>query len=73
VRVRLTDGRTLEARAPDGRGGPGRPLPPSAIIAKYRDNAARALPRDRVDALEQAVLGLDRLSSVRTITALCRS
>ena len=73
VRVRLTDGRTLEARAPDGRGGPARPLPPSAIIAKYRDNAARALPRDRVDALEQAVLGLDRLSSVRTITALCRS
>ena len=72
VRVRLTDGRTLEARVPDGRGGPARPLPPAAIVAKFRANAARALPADRVAALEAAVLELERLESVDTLTALCR-
>src|SRR5262245_57009562 len=30
VRIRLTGGRALEAREPDGRGGPCRPLPPTA-------------------------------------------
>src|SRR5262249_53588961 len=44
VRVRLRDGRLLEARTPDGRGGPARPLPAQAIVDKFRDNAGRALP-----------------------------
>jgi 2-methylcitrate dehydratase PrpD len=73
VRVRLIDGRTVEARAPDGRGGAARPLPPAAIVAKFRDNASRALPADRVADLEAAVLEVDRLSSVEALLALCRA
>jgi 2-methylcitrate dehydratase PrpD len=72
VRLRLRDGAVLEAREPDGRGGPARPLPPEAIVAKFRDNAARALPPDRVAALEQAALGLERLGPVSALLALCR-
>jgi 2-methylcitrate dehydratase PrpD len=73
VRVRLKDGRELEARVPHGRGGPERPLPDDALIAKFRDNARRALPPARVAALEAAVLELDRLKSVRELLRLCRA
>jgi len=72
VRLRLRDGGMLEAREPDGRGGPARPLPPEAIVAKFRDNAGRALPAARVAALEQAALGLERLDDVGMLIALCR-
>jgi 2-methylcitrate dehydratase PrpD len=73
VRIRLNDGRELEARAPHGRGGPERPLPDDALIAKFRDNARRALPPARVAALEAAVLELDRLKSLRELLRLCRA
>ena len=72
VRLRLKDGRTLEARAPDGRGSRARPLPAEAIVEKFRDNAARALPPPRVAEIERAVLALDTLGDVRALTALWR-
>jgi 2-methylcitrate dehydratase PrpD len=73
VRLRLHDGRTLEARTPDGRGSRSRPLPPEAIVEKFRDNAGRALAPARVAELERTVLDLERLRDVRTLTALCRA
>ena len=72
LRVRLRDGRMLEARVPDGRGSRSRPLSAQAIVDKFRDNAARALNSARVDELERTVLGLDTLRDVRALTALCR-
>ena len=72
VRVRLADGRVVEAREPDGRGGPARPLPQRAIVEKFRANAGRVLPAARVSELEGAVLGLDALADVRTLMPLCR-
>jgi len=72
VRVRLRDGRTLEARAPDGRGSVARPLPPEAIVEKFRDNAGRALAAARVAEIERAALSLDALADVRVLAALCR-
>jgi 2-methylcitrate dehydratase PrpD len=72
LRVRLRDGRVLEARVPDGRGSPARPLPPAAIIDKFRDNAARALPTSRVAEIERVVLRLDALPDVRALTSLLR-
>jgi 2-methylcitrate dehydratase PrpD len=73
VRVRLTDGRTLEARAPDGRGSRARPLPPEAIVEKFRDNAGRAVAPARVAEIERAALALDTLGDVRSLTTLCRA
>jgi 2-methylcitrate dehydratase PrpD len=72
VRVRLRDGRVLEARVPDGRGSLACPLPPEAIVEKFRDNAARALPAARVAELEHAALSLDTLPDVRMLVTLCR-
>jgi len=72
VRVRLRDGRVLEARSPDGRGSLARPLPREAIVEKFRDNAGRALSATHVAELERAVLSLDTLADVRPLTARCR-
>jgi 2-methylcitrate dehydratase PrpD len=72
VRLRLRDGRLVEAREPDGRGGAARPLEPGAIVAKFRDNARRALPADRVAALEKVALSIDSLDTVGTLLAACR-
>jgi 2-methylcitrate dehydratase PrpD len=73
VRLRLRDGRTLEARAPDGRGSLSRPLPAEAIVEKFRDNAGRAVAPARVAEIERTVLGLDALADVRALTTLCRA
>jgi 2-methylcitrate dehydratase PrpD len=73
VRVRLTDGRVVEAREPDGRGGPARPLPERAIVEKFRSNAGRVLPASRVSELERATLALDTLPDVRSLMPLCRA
>jgi 2-methylcitrate dehydratase PrpD len=72
VRLRLRDGRTVEARVPDSRGSLARPLPDEAIAEKFRDNASRALSPARVAELERLVRGLDTLADVRPILALCR-
>jgi 2-methylcitrate dehydratase PrpD len=73
VRLRLRDGRLLEAREPDARGGPGRPLGREAIVAKFRDNASRVLPAARVDEVERAALHLDALEDVGALMRLCRA
>ena len=72
VRLRLRDGRLVEAREPDGRGSAARPLEPGAIVAKFRDNARRALPADRVAALEKVALSVDSLDTVGTLLGACR-
>jgi 2-methylcitrate dehydratase PrpD len=66
VRVALHDGCTVEARVDDAR-GPDR----AAIVAKFRANAARALPAHRVSELEAAVLDLET-TTVASVLALCR-
>jgi 2-methylcitrate dehydratase PrpD len=73
VRLRLHDGRWVEARAPDGRGSLARPLPPGAIVEKFRNNAGRALSSVHVAEIERTVLSLDTLRDVRALTALCRT
>jgi 2-methylcitrate dehydratase PrpD len=73
VRIRLPGGRVVEAREPDGRGGPARPLPAHAIVEKFRANAGRVLPAGRVSEIERAALTLDTLADVRSLMPLCRA
>lgn len=73
VKVRLRDGRMLEAREESQRGGPEMPIAPHEVIAKFRDNAARLMPPARVDALESAVLGMERARNLGPLLALCRT
>jgi len=72
VAIRLADGRVLEAREPDGRGGPARPLPPAAIVEKFHQNAGLFLDPARRDELARAVLALDDAPDVRKLMGLCR-
>jgi 2-methylcitrate dehydratase PrpD len=72
VRVRLAEGRVVEVREPDGRGGPARPLPPSAIVEKFRENAGRVLTTARRDDLERAVLSLEAVQDIRKVLVMCR-
>jgi hypothetical protein len=51
----------------------GRPPRREAIVEKFRANAGRALPPDRVAELERCVLELERASSVAALVALCRA
>jgi hypothetical protein len=71
--VRLTDGRVLEVREPDGRGGPARPLPSAAIVEKFRENAGRVLPGSSRGELERAVLTLESAQDIRKVLVMCRA
>jgi 2-methylcitrate dehydratase PrpD len=72
VRVRLRDGRRLEAREEVNRGGPEAPLSEAEILAKFADNASRTLPVGRVAALRDAVLGLEAERDLRRVLSLAR-
>jgi 2-methylcitrate dehydratase PrpD len=58
VTVELADGRTLHHREHINRGAPGRPITDDDVRIKFHENAARAVPRDRAQAIEHAVLGI---------------
>ena len=68
VRVQLKDGRVLESRVDNAR-----PASRDAIVEKFRANAGRALPPERVAELERGVLELDRAPSVAPLLAACRA
>jgi 2-methylcitrate dehydratase PrpD len=59
LEITLADGRRIERRQQVNRGAAGNPLEAGDVIAKFRDNAGRALPPARVQAVADAVLALD--------------
>ena len=60
VIVELADGRTLRHAEPINRGAPGRPISHADIVAKFHDNAARAVPRAHADRILDAVLRIEQ-------------
>lgn len=72
VVVTLESGETLRRREAVNRGSADRPLSNAEIVAKYDDNAARALPRDHAERVRDAVLGLDARSTVELADTLAR-
>ena len=58
VIVELADGRVLRHHEPINRGAAGRPISNADIVAKYHDNAARAVDRAHADNVLDAVLGI---------------
>jgi 2-methylcitrate dehydratase PrpD len=73
VRIRTRDGRTLEAELPYQRGGPDNPMTPEQVREKFRSNAALALSNDEVDALEEAIMTLERCADLRPFEVLSRT
>lgn len=59
VIVELADGRTIRHSEPINRGAPGRPISNADIVAKYHENAARAVPRAHAERILNAVLGIE--------------
>jgi 2-methylcitrate dehydratase PrpD len=70
VRIRTKDGRTLEADFPHQRGAPENPMSADDVRAKFRENAALALPSATLDALEDGVLRLEEQDDLRSLFAL---
>ena len=67
VVVTTRDGRSLRHREQINRGNGERPLGESAIIEKFRRNAARAASPERVRGVEELVLALDGQADVRVL------
>src|SRR5262245_21095609 len=72
MRMTLRDGRVLERDEPLNRGSAERPLSDDEVGAKFRRNAARALPAEQVEALAAAVYGIDRAPNLREVAAALR-
>jgi 2-methylcitrate dehydratase PrpD len=63
VRIRLRDGRTLEADFPHQLGAPGNPMSPQQLREKFSENAA--LAGGGFDRLEETILALEEAADVR--------
>ncbi|MSQ68819.1 MAG: MmgE/PrpD family protein [Gammaproteobacteria bacterium] len=59
ILIHLRDGRRVEIRQDLNRGHAENPMSQAEVVAKFEDNAGRALPAGRVAALATAVLSLD--------------
>ena len=72
VRVELAGGRVLEETQDAPRGGAEYPLAPEELCAKFRANAARALPGAQVEMLLERLLAIDRAADVAPTAAALR-
>lgn len=72
VVVETADGRRLERVEEHNWGSREKPMTADDVRAKFRDNAGKALPPDRVEAIIAAVDHLPECGNVNELTALCR-
>ena len=70
VRVRLTDGRTLEIGPRQVPGHPGNPLSADQLREKFESCAAVVLSPERVQAVREMVEGLEGCPDLRSFTAI---
>jgi 2-methylcitrate dehydratase PrpD len=68
--ITLDDGTVLEKRIVQPHGGPSDPVTNEDIIAKYRSLVGPLMPAPRLDAIQQAVLGIDELTDIRELAEL---
>jgi 2-methylcitrate dehydratase PrpD len=65
VRIRMRDGRSLEAEFPHQLGAPENPMSSEQVREKFRDNAR--LAGGSFDALEEAILTLEEQDDLRAV------
>jgi 2-methylcitrate dehydratase PrpD len=70
VRIHTRDGRLHEADHPHQLGAPDNPMTADDVRAKFRENAGLSLSEETSEALERAILGLERHEDVRGVVAL---
>jgi len=71
VIIETEDGRTLRHREAVNRGCADRPLSNDAVVAKFFDNADRAIPHQLAERIRDAVLDFDRQNARSLADALC--
>jgi 2-methylcitrate dehydratase PrpD len=71
VIVETVDGRTLRHREGVNRGCADRPLSNEEIVAKFLDNAERAIPRPVAERIRDTVLGFDKGNARLLADGLC--
>ncbi|HXW31022.1 MAG TPA: MmgE/PrpD family protein [Xanthobacteraceae bacterium] len=71
VIVETEDGRTLRHREAINRGCADRPLSNDEVVAKFFDNAERAIERKAAERIRDAVLDFDRRSARSLADTLC--
>ena len=70
LKLVLRDGREVEHLEPINRGNPDNPLDPDEVRLKFRDNAARVLPADRIEKIVETVERLERVPDVAELAAM---
>jgi 2-methylcitrate dehydratase PrpD len=70
VRIRTTDGRTLESELPYQLGAPENPMSPDEVRAKFRENASLVLGDAEVERLEEHILSLEDHDDLRSFLPL---
>jgi 2-methylcitrate dehydratase PrpD len=66
VAVETTDGKTLERVEGFNRGSPDNPMSVAELATKFQDNCSLCLP-NKVDAIIDAVIGLDQMANVKEL------
>ncbi len=69
VTIRTTDGRSYSARVDIPRGDPALPLTDDELLEKYRDCGRSQLRPDDMERSVDLVLGLERVTDIRTLLA----
>ena len=72
IDIQLKDGRTISGRADFGKGSPQNPMTYDEVAAKFLDCATFAKwPAGKAKAIVGLVRGLEKVTDVRALTALC--
>ncbi len=72
IEVELADGTVLREFVEQSLGNVHRPLSDAQLEEKFRDQAVRALPAERVEKVIAACWGIDELADVRELVELAR-
>jgi 2-methylcitrate dehydratase PrpD len=71
LKLTLTDGRTLSARADAAKGSASMPMTEDEVADKFRDCASFArIPGDAAERAIEHILGLERVDDIRILTSL---
>jgi 2-methylcitrate dehydratase PrpD len=72
IQIRLRDGRTISGRADVAKGNPANPMSYEEVAAKFLDCAGFAKwPASKAKAVVEMVRGIERVTDIRALTALC--
>ncbi len=71
VRMTLADGRSFERDEPVNWGNPENPMKREDVAGKFRRNAGRVMPEDKLGELVTAVFDLDTEASAEKLVAAC--